>query len=137
VKYPDQITAHFRLSEVACKDGTPYPEEWIQGRLFPLFTAAEWIRDRCGFPLVISSGYRTPQYNRSIGGARYSQHVQGLALDLHPGKGGRLETLQNVVQDAKINGLVTGVGFYSDFVHIDRRASKGATWYGSRTSTEN
>ena len=136
LKYPNQITAHFKLSEVACHDGTPYPEEWIASRLIRLLHAAEWIRERCGFPLVISSGYRTPSYNRKIGGARFSQHVQGLALDLHPK--GSLKTLQEAVKDCqRIEGLISGIGFYADFVHIDRRPGRPATWNGSRTNTQN
>jgi uncharacterized protein YcbK (DUF882 family) len=40
------------------------------------------IRERCGFPLVVSSGYRTPERNRQLGGAANSAHVQGVAADL-------------------------------------------------------
>jgi zinc D-Ala-D-Ala carboxypeptidase len=39
------------------------------------------IRLLLGHPLDISSGYRAPALNAAVGGARHSQHSQGLAAD--------------------------------------------------------
>jgi len=39
------------------------------------------MRDALG-PIRITSGYRSPQLNRAIGGSRKSQHCKGEALDL-------------------------------------------------------
>lgn len=39
------------------------------------------MRDALG-PIRITSGYRSPQLNRAIGGSRKSQHCKGQALDL-------------------------------------------------------
>lgn len=39
-------------------------------------------RDHFGSPLYVSSGYRSPELNRAIGGSKRSQHIQGRALDL-------------------------------------------------------
>ena len=139
----NQITTHFKLTEVACHDGTPYPVEWIESRLKPLLVAAEWIRRECGFPLHVSSGFRTEGYNRRIGGARRSQHVQGRALDLIPSVRGAVAMRKALVEleiaavDARDAGLITGIGFYHDFVHIDTRPGRKVTWGGSRTNTEN
>lgn len=33
------------------------------------------LRDYLGVPLIITSGYRDPQYNTSIGGSRNSHHI--------------------------------------------------------------
>jgi len=132
------ITPHFSLSEVACNDGTPYPPEWIESRLKPLLEAAEWVRERYGFPIKISSGYRTPWYNRKIGGAKFSQHVQGTALDMTTVQGrGKLKDLIQAVMDARINGYCSGVGIYNGFVHMDQRPGKAATWRGPRTEAQN
>lgn len=41
----------------------------------------EPVREQFG-PVRISSGYRSPQLNRTIGGATNSQHVTGMAADV-------------------------------------------------------
>lgn len=131
------LTPHFTLEELACHDGTLYPEAWVASRAVPLCEAAEFIREQCGFPLIVNSGFRTEAYNRQIGGARNSQHVQGRALDLNPGKRGSLKVLQEAAKRAREVGLITGIGFYADFVHVDTREGAPATWYGSRTVARN
>lgn len=48
----------------------------------------EQIREKGGgVPIIVSSGYRSMNLNRAIGGARSSAHVSGLAADI-----GRLKT---------------------------------------------
>ena len=37
------------------------------------------IRDR----IIVSSGYRCPELNKAVGGARTSQHTLGQAADIH------------------------------------------------------
>ena len=128
-----KITEHLSLEEVACHDEgrTPYPEAWRTSRLIPLAEAFEYVRKVFGSAIVIDSGYRTEEYNRSIGGARNSQHVQGRALDLCPSNG-NLPALQNAVRQARAAGLINGIGYYPTFVHMDTREGQQATWYGGR-----
>ena len=40
------------------------------------------LRDGLGVPIYVSSGYRSPDLNAAIGGAKRSQHMEGRALDL-------------------------------------------------------
>jgi len=40
------------------------------------------LRDHFDVPIYVSSGYRSPRLNSSIGGSVTSQHCQGRALDL-------------------------------------------------------
>ena len=40
------------------------------------------IRVVCGFPVIIESGFRTPQVNSMVGGVVNSKHMDGLAADL-------------------------------------------------------
>lgn len=40
------------------------------------------LRDGLGVPIYVSSGYRSPDLNVAIGGAKRSQHMEGRALDL-------------------------------------------------------
>jgi hypothetical protein len=47
------------------------------------------MRDELG-PIRVTSGYRSPKLNRSIGGSKKSQHCKGEALDLQFWKEGQL-----------------------------------------------
>ena len=40
------------------------------------------FRDDVGFPIKISSGYRCPTWNKSVGGHPNSSHMEGLAIDI-------------------------------------------------------
>ena len=100
-----------------------------------LAAAFEDIRLRYGGPIAISSGYRPEAYNRAIGGARFSQHVQGRALDLRPVQGnvGSLRALLDACEDSRAAGMFRGLGRYVTFVHIDvRPGNRNFTWGGSR-----
>lgn len=59
------------------------PDEWVTENLKKV---AEHIfqplRDHFGVPIYVSSGYRSPDLNRAIGGSKRSQHMEGRALDL-------------------------------------------------------
>ena len=127
-----KITEHFSLHEFDCHDGTPYPTKWIQGRLEPLCDNLEVIREALGEPMFINSGYRTPDYNRCIGGAANSQHVQGRAADFKC-KGKRPAMIATIIRDLMDKGKITpgGLGVYPTFVHYDTRGTR-ASWSGSR-----
>ena len=47
------------------------------------------MRDALG-PIRVTSGYRSPQLNRAIGGSSKSQHCKGQALDLQFWKDGKM-----------------------------------------------
>ena len=40
------------------------------------------VRDKLGFPMTITSGYRSPALNRLVGGESTSQHLKGEAADI-------------------------------------------------------
>ena len=127
-----QITDNFHIDEFACKDGTPYPKEWVDSRLRPLCAALEVIRECLnGKSITINSGYRTPDYNKSVGGASKSQHLYGKACDIRvKGLSARKVALavRQLINDGKIPS--GGVGEYSSFVHYDQRGTN-ARWKGS------
>tara|TARA_B100000900_G_scaffold413524_1_gene437721 strand:- start:6 stop:485 length:480 start_codon:yes stop_codon:yes gene_type:complete len=58
-------------------------DEWVVENLKSL---AEHVfqpcRDHFGCAIYVSSGYRSPDLNRAIGGSKRSQHMEGRALDL-------------------------------------------------------
>jgi uncharacterized protein YcbK (DUF882 family) len=100
-----------------------------------LAKAFERIREIMGEPLIVSSGYRTAVYNDRIGGAERSQHVQGRALDLKPTSKdkGALRRLLGACLKARGEKLLTGIGVYANFIHVDTRTGNGPkNWKGSR-----
>ena len=63
-------------------DNTPTPEavenltELVENVLDPL-------RERYGYPIHVSSGYRCSRLNKAVGGSATSQHVKGEAADIY------------------------------------------------------
>lgn len=41
------------------------------------------VRDAVHTPIIITSGYRSPQVNKLVGGVNNSQHMSGYAADFH------------------------------------------------------
>lgn len=91
------------------------------------------LRERMGHPLIVSSGYRSPEHNRRVGGAPASKHMEGIAFDI---------SMANVdphrfEREAKALGF-RGIGLYPpqkpsggrNFIHIDTRQTpwRGAQW---------
>ena len=139
MKKSQNITPHLRLDEVACHDGTPYPRDWIETRLVPLAQEFEAIRTACGDrPIPILSGYRTPEHNARVGGARHSQHIEGRALDLGMPEGIDLEEFWRIVNRVACErGVIRGLGLYPSFIHIDIRPEiRIAKWNGTRALAE-
>jgi hypothetical protein len=59
------------------------PDEWVTENLKKVAEHVfQPLRDGLGVPIYVSSGYRCPELNRAIGGAKRSQHMEGRALDL-------------------------------------------------------
>ena len=78
------------------------------------------LADICGFGLVIISGYRCPDYNRSVGGTFDSWHIL-FATDVVPDTAGngRLERIYRLGSEAGFSG--TGLNGDGDYVHLDLR----------------
>jgi hypothetical protein len=79
-----------------------------------------------GRQLQITSGYRSPEYNRLVGGAQRSLHMSGKALDVQ-WTGFNVETREKFARVARFHGF-RGIGRYSSFVHIDVGPNK--SWEG-------
>lgn len=87
------------------------------------------IRDHFGKSITITSGYRCPSYNKSIGSGTGSYHSKGRACDIVVDGVAPRE----VAKYAESIGIL-GIGLYETnadghFVHIDTRTTK-AFWYG-------
>lgn len=127
-------SAHLSWEELACKDGTPYPAQWRTSRAALLARAFEALRRTIGQPLIVLSGYRTPEWNRRVGGAPQSQHVQGRALDLRPPSGWTVLEFAAVARDIED---VQGIGLYPTFLHLDvRPGPRLVVWHGVRREAD-
>ena len=100
------------------------PPRGLWPSLIKVLKVADEARDRLGKSLRINSAYRSPSYNRAIGGAAASQHMKGAALDLS----GSPATLYRIIQEMRSQGLFKGgIGKYNTFVHVDVRG-RNADW---------
>ncbi len=81
------------------------------------------IRDHFGVPCIITSGYRSPEHNRAIGGVPGGTHEQGLAADIQL-LGVTPEGVANFAEDVFADG---GLGRYETHTHVDVRGRK-ARW---------
>lgn len=48
-----------------------------------VFNILQPLRDACGHPLRVNSGYRSKALNKAVKGAANSQHTKGEAADIH------------------------------------------------------
>jgi len=124
-----KLTDHFDTSELRCHDGSGVPKVYLHNAL-AVCERAEVLRAALGCPLIVVSGYRSPAYNRRIGGARASQHLTASALDLIARNISAKEmhaAYLRLIKEGKVPD--GGVGRYPNFLHIDvgraRRWSKG------------
>ena len=126
-----QVTAHFKLSEFKCKDGTDVPDKYL-GNVMALCLSLEHLRSKAQAPITIISGYRTQSYNRTCGGATNSQHLTGRAADVRV-KGVEPAEVAEILEQLIADGVIPqgGIGVYpsQNFVHYDVRGKK-ARWKG-------
>ena len=110
---------HFDPSEFNCQvTGTNNMEKDFLEKL-------DELRAYCGFPFVITSGYRHPtmhpiENKKEVPGT----HAQGIAADI---KITNAADRLNLVNNALKLGF-TGIGVASDFVHVDTRGTTPVIW---------
>jgi hypothetical protein len=59
----------------------------------------EVLRERAGTPIIINSGYRSPQLNKKIGGVANSNHTTGCASDIRVKDEEQLIRFANIILD--------------------------------------
>lgn len=125
----DKLSKNFDWSEFESGDGAPMPPD-VKENIQELAKNLEVIRAAVGRPLKINSGYRSPAWNKKVGGVSGSQHQKGRAADL-VSSGVTPSQLHAIILDLIIKGKIKegGVGKYGTFVHYDIRGTK-ARWNG-------
>ena len=81
-----KLSEHFKLGEFTKSSSHPevynIPSHEAIANLKRICTWLEVLRKRYGKPIIINSGYRSPQLNRKIGGVKNSNHLTGCAVDI-------------------------------------------------------
>lgn len=106
----------FRVKEFACKDGSPVV--FIDEHLV---TILDILREKLRKPVIVTSGYRTPEWNKKCEGAKYSYHMRGMAADIRV-EGMKAKDLANELN--KIVPDECGIIVYNGWVHFDVRTGK-------------
>lgn len=112
----ENVGKYFKVKEFACKDGSPivFIDDY-------LCTILDILRNKLGKPVIITSGYRTPEWNAKCEGAKYSYHMRGMAADIRV-NGTSAKELANKLD--KIVPDECGIIVYKSWVHFDVRKAK-------------
>ncbi len=106
-----------------------FKDDEVKGLAYGLVSRLDSARSLCGFPIVITSGLRTPGQNEAAGGVPDSSHVRGLAVDIQApvGKNEREKLIWAL-------GRVgfRRVGLYDRHAHcdIDESKAQDVVWFG-------
>ena len=114
-----KLSENFCVKEFACKDGSDTIK--IDLDLIPLI---QRFRNYVEGGVYFNSAYRTPSYNKKVGGANNSYHLKGQALDI-PFLNSYKYLTSRKKMCAFFNTLgVKGIIIYPTFIHVDTRTSK-------------
>ena len=124
INFNDFKIKNFTPNEFRCK-GT--------GKLLihPFFVEElQKIRDEFGV-VIINSGYRSPEYNKNVGGAKYSIHQYGLAADISfPNIEWTKENVTKIINFIEKHTFIYRIGLYDNRLHVDMFYSPNSRyWY--------
>ena len=81
-----KLSEHFTLGEMTKSGSHPevynIPSHEAIANMKRLCQWLEVLRKRYNAPIIINSGYRSPQLNKKIGGVANSNHLTGCAVDI-------------------------------------------------------
>jgi uncharacterized protein YcbK (DUF882 family) len=114
-----KITTNFSLEEFNSKCGRPIPNN-VLPNIINLAKNLQVLRDALGKSITITSGYRSPEHNAKVKGAKNSQHITGMAADIKV-KGMTPKEVALVIEGLIESGKMKqgGIGIYPSWVHYD------------------
>jgi len=110
-----QLSANFKVSEFACKDGSD--AILIDDKLVVFL---QKIRDHFAKPVTINSSYRTANHNAKNGGSPNSQHLYGKAADISVAGVVPLQVAQ-YAESIGVGGIGHAPAGQGNYVHVDTR----------------
>ena len=121
------LTKNFNKREFDSKDGAEMPDEVLQN-VKELATNLQVLREELKTPITINSGYRSPNHNARVGGAKRSQHLLGTACDIVV-SGHTPQEVAFVIEELIRAGKMKqgGLKAYNSFTHYDIRGVR-ARW---------
>lgn len=109
---------YFDISEFDCR-------ETGENDMKPEFLySLDELRERCGFPFVIASGYRSEKHSIEAAKQAPGTHTQGIAADIAVSNGAQRRA---IIQHALELGF-GGIGVAKTFVHVDIRVQEPVIW---------
>ena len=117
-----QLSEHFSLGEFIYSETGQrlgldnIPSETVIAQLGRTARALEEVRTLLGHPILVLSGYRSPEVNHAVGGALNSQHVLGEAVDfICPAFGTVYDVAMEIANsDIKFDQLI----YEKNWIHI-------------------
>ena len=85
--------------------------------------ALDHLRAACGFPFVITSGFRSKKHSLERAKKAPGTHAQGIASDIRVSGGSQRA---KIVKHASAMGMSVGVA--KTFVHVDTRKTEQMCW---------
>ena len=110
---------YFDISEFVCSESN---DCYMQDSFLE---SLDLLRGVCGFPFVVTSGYRNPFHSVEIVKSKPGTHTQGIAADIAVTNSRDRYTLIN---NAVRYGF-KGIGIAKTFIHLDmRETSNPVMW---------
>jgi len=120
-----EFTSYFRRTRNGIRNSPPPVALWEN--IVPTLRVVDDLRRYFGKPIVLLSSYRSPAYNKAVGGASASIHMRFNALDLAVAGVAPSEVFRVLRSWRAAGRFVGGLGLYETFVHVDTRGVN-ATW---------
>ena len=77
-------------------------------------------REEAEIPFKITSGFRTTEHNKSVGGVENSSHIKGCAADISCTSSSQ----RSIMVRALVNVGFTRLGIAKSFIHVDNDLMK-------------